>query len=185
MIYGRFIESDSVGFCREIRFLSRAANRERTRFRTDCLLIEPSDGAEGMSRGVTTDGRRLHIVDPLSVRIDPGLYRIVKAGKRKSWLAGIDGEDNAPEAFPAYRKVMPQEPWDFTGELKASKFYKNKLIDFFRQFPEPAYLDFAYVFDLTVADIEIEWEVYWKNSISAALLFKSGCYTAVVMPLRA
>jgi hypothetical protein len=104
MIYGTFIEAAGE-FSRQITFLSRAVGKDETRYFMNHILIEPSDVESGKFRGVATDGRRLHLVDPLScpdnIGIEAGNWRPLKMGGKISWIAQIKSDEGK---FPDYRK---------------------------------------------------------------------------------
>ena len=81
MIHGTFVEAFGM-FGNQMGFLSRALGRDETRPLFHHILIEPSEADEGKFRGVATDGRRIHIVDPLScpgnVGIEAGRWRFLR-----------------------------------------------------------------------------------------------------------
>jgi hypothetical protein len=65
MTYGNFIEAQGH-FAHQIGFLKRAISTDHTRFNMTFLRVEASDKEEGQFKGVATDARRMHIVDPLA-----------------------------------------------------------------------------------------------------------------------
>jgi hypothetical protein len=156
------------------------------------ILIEPSAIEPGKFRGVSTDGRRLHIVDPLpspdGIGLEAGNWRPLKRGGEFSWIAQIK-EDRGK--FPNYRTVIPQNEPLFTFELpgipggdKLDDRMGNRnmlfLVKFFREFPEPTAFNMNYI---NALDRFHTWKVKWYGSNKAAL-FEGGSYTAVIMPMN-
>jgi hypothetical protein len=185
MIYGTFIEAQGE-FSRQITFLSRAVCKDETRFFMCHILIEPSDIKPGKFRGVGTDGKRLHIVDPLScpdgLGLEAGNWRPLRMGSKYSWMAQIK---NNRGIFPNYRKVVPQgEPsfaFDLPG-LPRGDCQDNMpyLVNFFREFPEPTVINMNY---LNALDHDRAWSVKWYGG-DKPVLFESADHTAVIMPIR-
>jgi hypothetical protein len=185
MIYGTFVEAAGE-FSRQITFLSRAVGKDETRYWLNHIVIEPSDNEPGKFRGVATDGRRLHLVDPLSCPDDIGLeagnWRPLKKGGKTAWMAQIKSDEGR---FPDYRKVIPDDEPSFTfklpglprGDLMGDMPY---LVKFFRGFPEPTAINMNYLNSL---DHSLEWEVKWYGS-NKAVLFESNGYTAVIMSMN-
>jgi hypothetical protein len=192
MIYGNFVEAFGE-FSREITFLSRAVRRadgdERydKHYKMSCILIEQSDEGEGKFRGVSTDGKRLHIVDPLScpdgIGLEAGSWRPLKRGGECSWIARI--RDDTRE-FPNYRSVIPHGEPLFTFELPGLPRGGDPggnmpyLVRFFREFPEPTAINMNYI---NALDHFRPWTVKWYG-VNKAVLFESGIYTALIMPLH-
>jgi DNA polymerase III sliding clamp (beta) subunit (PCNA family) len=186
MIHGTFIEAFGE-FSKEITFLSRAISKEAEHYFMRHILIESSDGGGGKFRGVATDGRRLHIVDPLScpdgLGLETGNWRPLKRGGGCSRIAQI--KDGAGK-FPNYRTVIPHNEPLFTFELPCIPRGDNLagnmpfLVKFFREFPEPTAFNMNY---LNALDHNLAWKVKWYGS-EKAVLFESGSYTAVIMPMR-
>jgi hypothetical protein len=186
MIYGTFVEAFGE-FSKEIRFLSRAVYRDEGCYPIRHILIEPSDVEPGKFRGVSTDGRRLHVVDPLScsddIGVEPGNWRPLKTNSKCSWMAHIPSNG---EQFPPYRKVIPHDEPAFASELPGmplgSRMLENMpyLDKFFREFPEPTVINMNHIDAL---DCSRDWTVKWYGS-NKAVLFESGKYTAVIMSMR-
>jgi hypothetical protein len=186
MIYGTFVEAFDE-FSREITFLSRAVCRDERRYFMCHILIEPSDVEPGKFRGVSSDGKRLHIVDPLScpdnIGVEPGNWRSLKTKGNCSWMAHI--KSNAGQ-FPPYRKFIPHDEPAFTFELpgipRGYCMLENMpyLVKFFREFPEPTAINMNY---MDALDCFRAWTVKWYES-NKPVLFESGTYTAVIMPMR-
>jgi hypothetical protein len=184
MIHGTFIEAFGE-FSKEITFLSRAVCKDERRYSMCHILIESSDIGGGKFRGVSTDGKRLHIVDPLSapdgVGLEAGKWRPLRMGGRCSWIAQIK-EDRG--LFPNCRAVIPQNKPLFTFELPGiprGNLMGNMpyLVKFFREFPDLTAINLNYINALS----DRAWEVKWFGS-DRAVLFESGVYTAVIMPIR-
>jgi hypothetical protein len=185
MIYGTFIEAFGE-FSSQITFLSRAVCKDETRYFMCHILIEPSDVEPGKFRGAATDGKRLHIVDPLScqdgIGLEAGNWRPLKAGGKTSWIARI--KDNAGE-FPDYRKAIPNgaplSTFELPGLPRGNDLSENMkyLVNFFREFPEPTAINFNYLNSL---DHYSAWKVKWYGS-DKAVLFESNSYSAVIMPM--
>jgi hypothetical protein len=185
MIYGNFIEAFGE-LSRQITFLSRAVGTEEHRPNIRHILIEPSDAKPGKFKGVSTDGRRLHIVDPLSspddIGLEAGNWRPLKRGGKCSWIARI--KDDMGQ-FPNYRKVIPTEKPLHTFYLPRlprgnnNQNYMPYLVRFFREFPEATAINMNY---LNALDCDCAWKVKWYGT-KKAVLFESGGYAAVIMPM--
>jgi hypothetical protein len=184
MIYGTFIEAAGE-FSRQITFLSRAVSNDDNRYFMWNILVEPSDIEPGKLRGVATDGRRLHLVDPLScpegIGIETGNWRPLKMGGQYSWIARIKSDEGK---YPDYRKVFPKDEPLFTFELPGlprGDLMGNMpfLAKFFREFPEPTTINMNYLNSL---DHYRPWKVKWYGSENA-VLFESEDYTAIIMPM--
>jgi hypothetical protein len=185
MIYGTFVEALGE-FSRQTTFLSRAVGKDDARDFARHILIEPSDVEPGKLRGVATDGRRLHIVDPLAcpgdIGLEAGSWRPLKTGGGYSWMAQIKSDVGI---FPDYRRVIPKDEPLFTfelsglprGDLMGSMPY---LVKFFREFPEPTAINMNCLNDL---DHDFVWRVKWYGS-DKAVLFEGESRAAVIMPIH-
>jgi hypothetical protein len=186
MIHGTFIEAFGE-FSRQITFLSRAVCKDDSRYFMRHILIEPSDVEPGKLRGVSTDAKRLHIVDPLSapdnIGLEAGNWRPLKRGGECSWIAQIK---EGAGRFPDYRNAIPQkEPlfeFDLPGLPRGDNACGNMpyLVKFFREFPDPTEINMNYINDL---DCFSAWKVKWHGG-NKAVLFESDGYTAVIMPMN-
>jgi hypothetical protein len=148
--YGRFIEAGGE-LSKQISFLSRAVKRANDGAAMNFILVEPSDVEADKRRGVSTDGRRLHIVDPFfsseETVIESGLWRPLKTGGEFSWIAQL--KDYHFDFLP-YRKVIPRDEPLSTfildglprGEKREGM---NTLVQFFREFPEPTVINLNYL----------------------------------------
>jgi hypothetical protein len=184
MIFGTFVEAAGE-FSRQITFLARAVGNDEARYFMNHILIEPSDVEPGRLRGVATDGRRLHLVDPLfcpeDIGVEAGNWRPLKKGGKTAWMAQIKSEAGI---FPNYRKAIPKDEPSFTfelpglprGNLMADMPY---LVKFFREFPEPTAINMNYLNSL---DPSLKWKAKWYGA-NKAVLFESDNYLAVVMPM--
>jgi hypothetical protein len=185
MIYGTFIEAFGE-FARQITFLSRAVGKDDTRYFMNHIFIEPSDTEPGKLRGVASDGRRLHLVDPLScpdgIGIEAGNWRPLKMGGNISWITQIKSDKGK---FPDYRKVIPKDEPLFAFELPGlprGDMMGNMpyLVKFFMEFPEPTVINMNYLNSL---DHYLPWKAKWYGS-NKSVLFESGKYSAVIMPMN-
>ena len=187
MIYGTFVEAQGE-FARQITFLARAVYKDRNMDMDvrlpQYILIEPSDIESDKFRGVSTDGRRLHLVDPLffpdGIGVEPGLWRPLKRGGETSWMAQIKSDE---KRFPNYRKVIPTNKPAFEFELPGLPrgdlvYTMAYLVELFRKFPEPTSINWNY---LNALDHYRVWKVKWYEP-NKAVLFESDNYTAVIMP---
>jgi hypothetical protein len=188
MIYETFIEAAGL-FAGEIGFLAKALSDDETRPFMQHIHIEMSEKKEGAFLGAATDGRRLHIVDPLScidgLGLAPGEWRRLKADRcrRIAWIAKIAEKDAGQ--FPAWRRVIPTgEPaytTQFNGlSLDRRRFDSCGLVKFIREFPEPTVINLTYLADLGTDD---EWDVSYRGN-TKALVFESGNIKAVIMPMQ-
>jgi hypothetical protein len=184
MIYGTFIEAFGE-FSRQITFLSRAVCRDETRYQMCHILIEPSDVKTGRFRGVATDGKRLHIVDPLAcpdnIGLEAGNWRPLKRGGECSWIAQIKSDQGK---YPNYRKVIPKDEPLFTFKLSLPRgdnlgSHMLSLVKFFREFPESTTINMNYLNDLDPYNV---WQVKWYGS-NLPVLFETYHYSAVIMPM--
>jgi hypothetical protein len=192
MIYGTFIKARGE-FCSQLNFLSKAVSGDETRSFMQHIFVEPSEksGEEGRFRGVSTDGRRLHLIDPLACphdEFEAGLWAVLKTGKKETWIAKIaqhGGGTNkfGGSEFPAYRRVIP------TGEpVYRTEFYGYSesgdracdMVKFIRGFPDPTVFNLRYLSDLGSL---LTWDVEWYES-SKSVAFTSGDYFALIMPIK-
>jgi hypothetical protein len=185
MVYGTFVEAAGE-FSRQITFLSRAVCKDKSRYFMCHILIEPSDVEPGKFCGVGTDGKRLHLVDPLAcpdgIGLEPGNWRPLKMGGKTAWIAQIKSDEGK---FPNYRKVIPNDKPLFEFELPGlprGNLTGNMpyLVKFFREFPEPTAINMNYLNSL---DHYLDWKIKWYGS-DKAVLFESNSYSAVIMPMQ-
>jgi hypothetical protein len=185
MTHGTFIEAFGE-FSRQITFLSRAVCKDDSRYYMCHILIEPSDVETGKFRGVATDGKRLHIVDPLecpdSVGLEAGNWKPLKMGGQCSWIAQIKSDVGV---FPDYRKIIPKDNPVFTCELQLPRGdnlsgHMVSLVKFFREFPEPTAINMNY---LNALDPYNVWQVKWYDG-DKPVLFETYRRSAVIMPMH-
>ncbi|MDR1626996.1 MAG: hypothetical protein LBT33_10705 [Spirochaetia bacterium] len=187
MTYGTFIEAFGQ-FGRQLEFLSKAIGHDETRLAFHNIKIEPSDAVEGKYRAVASDGRRLHIVDPLScpdnIGVEPGLWRFLRSTTKTAWIARV-GEKGALD-FPNYRRVIPDTQATFETEYwsgfetgKSCVAALGPLVKFINSFPSPTVINPAYLADL---GCEV-WKVSYRGN-SEAVVFESGNLKAIIMPLE-
>jgi hypothetical protein len=194
MKYGTFIESQG-GFTQELRFLAKAVSGEETRYFMNHIFIEPSEATanvgETLYRGVATDGRRLHIIDPLNSAagpvfgLVPGFWHVVSNKQSCVQLAHIPDFQGQ---FPAYRKVIPSDPVlhesqfsGFTLTGQRAQESSREIAKFFRNFPEHTPINLTFIVDL---GMDTPWHVEWRGD-KKAVTFKAGSRTAIIMPLMA
>jgi DNA polymerase III sliding clamp (beta) subunit (PCNA family) len=186
MIYGTFIEAFGE-FSKQITFLSRAVCKDETRYFMCYILIESSDIEPGKFRGIATDGRRLHIVDPLrcpdGIGLETGNWRPLKMGGETSWIAQVKSDEGT---FPNYREVIPTGEPSFVFELpglpRGNDLLGNTpyLVNLFREFPKPTAINFNYLNSL---DHYLPWKVKCYKG-NKPVLFESKGYTALIMPMN-
>lgn len=179
----------------EFDFLGKAVSDDETRYFMNWVIVENVD-AEDPTKGlcaVSTDGRRLHIVEPLHKSteiygITPGHYKVVKSGRTATQIARVANEcENDCGKFPDWRRVMPEgEPAkiiDFNGftlknDSRSIVLFRDA-INFFRAFPEPVGFDFHYLADLPLG---FPWKChYWEPH--KGVKFVTNNLTAVIMPM--
>jgi hypothetical protein len=188
MKYGTFIEAKGE-FARQINFLSKAISDDDTRFFMQFLHIEASEKKEGSFLRVTTDGRRLHKIDPLAYTdLEAGDWRVFKSDSKIAWIAKqLSPETNKSwEGFPAWRQAIPQDVPNFTTKFEGFAYpqggrpcHYTDMVKFFREFPDPTVLNLYYLADLGV---NIVWDVGWYNG-DKAITFTCGDHFAVIMPM--
>ena len=166
----------------------------------DFILIEPSEKGDGRFRGVTTDGYRLHMVDPLAcsgdIGVEAGWWRLLKSELGESpatgtaWMAKVVACDLPGFPFiPNYRKVIPSGKPDFETSYcfgPAPMRWNEDLgraigraFEFLQSFPEPTGINPAHLADLG-CDV---WSVSWYGP-QKAVVFDSCDMKAVMMPIN-
>jgi hypothetical protein len=152
------------------------------------IKIEPSDAHEGRFRAITSDGRRLHIVDPLScpdnIGIEAGAWRFLRSTPKTAWIAKVNDKDALD--FPNYKRVIPEGKAAFETDYY-SGFINGKLqgrtlanaVKFINTFPHPTIINPAYLMDLG----NETWRVSWKE-VNKGVVFESGNLKAVIMPMQ-
>jgi hypothetical protein len=181
MTYGTFIEAFGQ-FGRQLSFLSKAIGRDETRQALCYIRIEPSESNEGSFSGVATDGRRLHVVDPLicASGIEAGSWRFLRATPKSAWITKVIFGEKEGGAFPNYKRVIPAGSPNYHAEYH-SGFHGCALtsaINLSGKFPEATAINASFLSDLG----DEYWDVSWYGQ-SKPVVFESGCYKAVIMPL--
>ena len=178
---------------KEFSFLSKAVSDDVTRYFMNFILVEqmfPDDPLR--LRAVSTDGRRLHIVEPLSQSIEsllPGRYRVIKSTSKSVQIIRVSDETvSACGDFPNWQRVMPQG--DVEATVKFEGLYLSgpnltsssaKLFDFIRDFPDTTRINFKYLADLPA---DVAWEAKYRGQ-GVAVEFVSTNMRAVIMPMMA
>ena len=191
--YGIFVEAEGE-LARHLRFLAVAVSDDTTRYFMCDIEVEEMEPATEerkypLLRGIATDGRRLHIVEPLSASasvihgMTPGRYHVVSVKGKYVQLAKFA---EAPGAFPNWRKVVPEglpkyettfECFSLSGRHAGSS--SAALAKMLRAFPAPTGINLKYLADLGQDD---EWKVGWYGA-NRAIDFTSGPKRAVIMPM--
>jgi len=188
MTYNAFIECTGI-LASQLAFLSNATDENpRYPYMNYIYIIPSENGEEGQLCGITTDGKRLHIVDPIDKLAEkfgliPGYWRILKKTKKPIvWAARLDDTFD----FPNYKKVMPTgEPvyqTTFSGFCYGSFTNRNYngLAKFLHDFPDATAINLEYLHDLGTS---FRWNVEWYGS-NKALKFTDSNRTAVIMPMN-
>ena len=192
MNYGKFIDAEGeLNF--QLRFLAKALGDDDSRPFFKYIYIEPSDKGEGLL-GVASDGRYLHIIDPLHTKavedygITPGFWQIFKnSSAGRTWAARLDDSEAGRFRFPDWRKVMPAgNPVYKTTFAGFSPTNKGKgtnypgLVTFLREFPEATAINLEY---LQALGTSFNWNVEWYGP-NKALKFIEGNRVTLIMPMQ-
>jgi hypothetical protein len=196
MNYSKFIDATgSMSF--QLRFLANATGENtleaNIRRFFNYILIEPSDKGYGQLLGIATDGRHLHLVDPIleadvkEFGLTTGYWQVFKTNSTKRmWIARL--EDNEAEklgTYPNWRRCIP------TGEvvyrtkfdgfpIKGLKRSYGRLAKFLHDFPDVTAFDFDYLESL---GNNFEWEVEWYGN-DKPVKFTERNRIAVIMPMQ-
>lgn len=188
MLFSSYVEITQGALLSDLRFISRAVSDDETRYFMNFILIEPVDETPAAKlRIVSTDGRRLHMVEldrnVEKLGLTAGTWIVAQSTTKAVKLARVaDGEDVGQ--YPNYKKVLP------IGEpVKVVKFYgfdikkpdrtSSDLMYLLYSLPEPTAFDLRFISDLGITVWRVEW--YAKNM---AVSFKSGNLHAVIMPMN-
>lgn len=194
--YGMFAEIDGGQLLDEMRFLARAVSHDETRAMMGGINIEVvSEATEETPYqtllGVATDGRRIHIVEPLNKSAGPlfgltaGLWAVISANLKRVQLAKI----NEPAGdYPNWRKIMPTAPVvsraTFEGfTLTSSRHASESSIHLYklaRALPECEPINLDYLSDLGYGDT---WTVEWRRKGGSLLFRNQNVKTAIIMPM--
>lgn len=188
MKYDLFVDASGT-LAEELRYLAKSISNDETRYFMMNIYVEYIDPEhpEAGLLGVATDGRRLHVVEPLHESatkvfdMKPGHYRFLKASQKSAWVAKY--AEN-PGQFPAWRRVIPSgEPkftTTFTGfEASGHRRGIPELVKLLRAFPEATAMNLKYLEDLGTGT---PWSVEWSEP-NKAVVFKSGNRKTVIMPI--
>ena len=187
MLYGKFVDAPgSLAFL--LKFLSKAVGVDEGRYWLKYIRIEPSDKGEGLL-GVATDGRHLHLVDPLDEAaakvfgMTPGYWQVFKGGS-SLWIARLEDSQTEGWAYPAWRKVIPNGEaaykTTFHGfSLTGPKGNYSELAKFIHGFPDVTAIDLEYLQSLGTG---FEWDVDYYSTRSA-MKFTQGNRVALIMPM--
>jgi hypothetical protein len=192
MKYNAFI--DCVGrLAFQISFLEKAVakSEELHRFFLRDIFIEPSEHEEGRLRGVSCDGRRIHLVDPIDKSatvfgLTQGYWQVFKSTQKPIvWAARLSDEETIGRAFPDYRKVIPtgtpKYRTIFTGFCLRYAIKRNfgELAKFLHDFPDATAINLEYLHDL---GMNTDWDVDWYDA-NRALKFTAQELMAVIQPI--
>ena len=191
MQYGKFIDAtDILSF--QLRFLSKATTDDERHYFMKYIHIEPSDKGEGLL-GVTTDGARLHLVDPINdaavkvFGLSQGYWQVFKGGgSNRLWIARLEDSETNGFQFANWRRIMPSgEPeykTTFSGfSFKKTGFYTGypNLAKFLHEFPKATALNLGFIQDLGTG---FDWHVDWYGP-NKPLKFTEGDRVTVIMPM--
>ena len=189
--YGRFVEAEGE-LAAQLRFLAKAVSKDGTRVimqHIEVEEVEPAAGENGFPilRGVSTDGRRMHIVDPLATSagavygMTAGSWHVVSCSAKRVQLARLEH----PEPFPNWKKVVPSgypvKESEFEGfSLSMTRLgdTSKALTELLRSFPSWTTINLSFLSDLGI----LPWKVQWYGA-DKAVVFVAGCRKAIVMPM--
>jgi hypothetical protein len=188
MIYNKFVDATGA-FAKELSFLAQAVSDDETRLFMQQIYVEKSEKDEKCLKGVSTDGRRLHIVDPFDpfagiMGLVPGFWEVFKDSSHVL-IARLDDEETKDYIFPAYRRVIPTgEPEYKTTFEGCSLTGRNanpiEIAKFLHGFPDVTAINLKY---LCALGIGIQWDVEWYGSGKALKFSDNINRLAVVMSM--
>ena len=192
MIYEKLIVAEgNMDF--EIRFLLGAVGNDETRYAMKYIHVEPSEKEEGRFLGVSTDGRHLHLVDPLDIAfgkvfgLTPGFWQVFKGSKGKEILiARLADTQTENWVFPNWRIVIPNGDVDYSTVFKGFGFKGrdvsafSHLATFIHDFPEITAIDLRYLESLGK---NFEWKVEWRGN-SKPIVFTDHNRMALIQPMQ-
>ena len=190
MKYNAFIDCEgSLAF--ELRFLAKATEKCSRYLYHENIFITPSEsGIEGQLRGMATDGKRLHIVDPLdksvmAYEMTQGFWRILKETRKPVvWAARLADTSADHINFPDIKRVMPNGEPEYETEFSGfshslTRHNYGQLAKFLHEFPDATAINLDYLHDLGT---DFNWKVEWYGS-QKALKFTELNRTAIIMPM--
>jgi len=193
MKYNAFIDCEG-SLALQLGFLSTATEKNGYLPHHEDIYIIPSEsGEEGDLCGVATDGKRLHIVDPLDKSVGvfgltPGYWKVFKKTKKPIvWAARIVDTSADNRKFPDYKKVMPNgEPvyktsfQGFCHNGVARWHNYGQLAKFLHDFPDTTAINLDFLHALGMG---FTWEVEWYGP-ARPLKFTESNRTAIIMPMH-
>ena len=188
--YNAFIDCVGNLAC-ELSFLSKATEANSMHPYMSEIKVEASESGEGELRGLTTDGKRLHMVDPIDKSakdfgLSPGYWHIFKKTERLIWAARICDEQTKDWNFFNIQRVMPSTEPEYRTEFLGFclKYYSKRnfgdLAKFLHDFPEVTAINLEYLHDL---GMNTTWKVEWYGA-HKALKFSAGNRMALIMPME-
>jgi len=195
MVYNGFISAEGM-IAYQLGFLAKVIFPDKKLSfwgdtHAECIYIKPSEKGDGLS-GITTDGRRLHLVDPIEESLvkhwglSAGYWEVIKNNSKQTQIARLDDKATNDWKFPNWRKVIPAEEavyktvfQGFSFKSKVLKKNHAELARFFRDLPEATAINLEYLEDLGVTEWDVEW--YGQNK---AVKFTAGDCVAVIMPMQ-
>lgn len=180
----------------EFAFLGKAVRDDETRFFMNWIIVEAvdhTDPEKGL-RGIATDGRRIHIVEPINpsavevYELVPGHYKVIKTTRKVTQVIRVsDDTEEQCGQFPNWERVVPKEEpkkiIDFHGisfkEDKISSLLFRDSVNFFRAFPEPVGFNPKYLSDLPLGRL---WKCYYYEQ-NKGVKFTTDNLLAVIMPM--
>ena len=190
MKYDKFADIEG-SFASALGFLSEAVGDDEERWFMKYIHIEPSDKGDGLL-GVATDGRHLHLIDPLHAGmvelfgITPGYWQVLRTYKKQEriWIARLDDSVTGDWVYPNWRKVVPTKEavykTTFNGFSFEEKTNHAGVAKLLHDFPETTAMSLTY---LQSIGMFCEWDVEWFGPLST-IKFIEGDRVAVIMPLQ-
>ena len=192
MLFGKFIEAEGA-LAFQLRFLSKATMEDddpRRSFMSD-IYVEPCE-KENELLGVTTDGRRLHLVNPLEkcaaevFGMTPGWWRFFKnSSSKRVWVARIEDSQTNGWNFPNWRRIIPEGTPEYTTTFNGFSSSGERrgyaeLAKFLRDFPEITAINLSYLQDI---GIDYEWCVEWYGN-NKPLKFIQSNRMVLIQPIQ-
>jgi len=192
MEYNKFIDVKGY-FASDLEYLSGATNKDRevAQLWMDYIHIESSD--KGGLLGIATDGRNLHLIDPLPksaiewFELCPGYWEILRTYKKEErvWLARLDDRCTTNPVFnyPDWKRIIPTEEAAYKTKFEGYTFdghNYNELVDLIRGFPEKTVISLHYLNSLGPYTV---WDVEWYSQ-TKVVKFTSGPRMALIMPIQ-
>jgi hypothetical protein len=199
MLYDKFIESQGV-FAEDLKFLAKAVSDDECRYFMAHIYIEPSmipdewwkrrGEYRPKYKGTSTDGYRLHIVDPLPndhefEALSPGFWKVMQINKKHVQIAHMP---NFQGQFPNYQNAIPTEDILHSSQFCGFSLQGNRagessreISKFFRSFPKPTPINLNYIADI---GLDRYWAVDWRGN-DKSVVFTSKERTAIIMPMMA